>query len=468
VSAAIIVVASVGGVVLGSPSASQSAEARAVAQRFNDGLDSRHSASSLVSAAKAVGYTGTAKTSGTSADAAWVDAAGSQVIGYFGHANAGVFQVDEGSTNETDQFIAAGRDAEVVSTDSRLRLWSEYLPVVDVDDVRLAILAGCDTAHADPFLGDFSSMGMSRGIDSIVTFKQKVYYPSKCTDCVYSGNYFWGRFSAYAKAGDSVATALSRARTDLIGKEGDGGGWGSYRITGSVSSPGTVRLKPAGSGEPLTSRPLGVDPFIVDSLAVHSSRTGTSPMGETTEVETAEGIQYRRLTSTGELIDVVAPASTVGELTLDLDAAERVARHFVGEHARAVSPTSILVQRGLAEHGAGQELAVFHWRASTVDELPGADYLVVEVDRRTGAVTYFAHATDRPSSDDFRLTADQAVDVVSALTSVDGADISVTQDVWDRPRWTVTVDRGLDGLVPDIDRFVIDGDSGEVLSATTA
>jgi hypothetical protein len=66
-----------------------SEDSQGIGQRYNDGLDSRHSATSLINAAKAVGYSGTAWTGGRSATNAWNDGKGAAMIGYFGHANAG-------------------------------------------------------------------------------------------------------------------------------------------------------------------------------------------------------------------------------------------------------------------------------------------------------------------------------------------------------------------------------------------
>jgi hypothetical protein len=62
---------------------------------------------------------------------------------------------------------------------------------------------------------------------------------------------------------------------------------------------------------------------------------------------------------------------------------------------------------------------------------------------------------------------EQARDLVAAMTPTHGAEVTVLGDVWHRPRWTVTVDRGLDGPVPDVERFQIDAATGEVLSRTT-
>lgn len=451
-----------------SSAPSHSADSQTVGQRYQDGLDSRHSASSLTSAAKSVGYTGNAWTGGRSATNAWNDALSAQVIGYFGHANAGAFQVDEGATNATDQFIGAGFETDVVSLDSRFRWWGEYWPFADVDDVKLAVMAGCYTANEDEIFGQFSEIGKRKGIDSVVGFAGLVYYPANCTDCVYSGNYFWDRFSVYAKNGNTVSNALSKAKTDLVAKEGDAGGWGAWRIGGSVTSPGSVKLKPAGSGTELTSHPAGISPYTLSGLDITGAAPGTSAMGPTTEVDTGEGVSFRRLAETDELLDVTAPASTKGDTALTLEQAETAARTFMATEWRTLGTTWELVERASIDHSAGEKLASFQWRRVSADGVLGAAIAMVEVDRRTGAVTYFSHTRATPSATSFSVSEAEALDAAAAVIDTARGDVSLVKDVWNRPRWTVTVDRGLDGLVPDVDRVVIDGVTGEVLAQTTA
>jgi hypothetical protein len=60
-----------------------------------------------------------------------------------------------------------------------------------------------------------------------------------------------------------------------------------------------------------------------------------------------------------------------------------------------------------------------------------------------------------------------ALDLVAAATELDGAALDVEWSVWDRPTWTVTVDRGLDGHVPDVDLFVVDAVTGEITARLT-
>jgi hypothetical protein len=446
--------------------ASGAADVRSVARTYHDGLDSRHSAAALVGAAKSVGYTGQAYTGGRASTDAWNDGLSASVLGYFGHANAGVFQVQEGANDASDQYIGAGVDTDVVSIDSNFRWWNEYIPFVDADHVRLAVLAGCYTANSHAAFGDFEVTGTKVGMDAVVAFPGLVYYPSTCTSCVYSGNYFWDRFSTYAKAGNTVSVSLSRARTDLVAKEGSAGGWQAYRVTGSVSSPGSVKLTPPGDGELLTSRPTGVEPYQLDDLTVVGRSHGTSPMGATIEHETAEGITFRRLESTGALLDVAAPASVTGaDGPMSQAAARGAALEFAADHGIAIG-TDMELTSDVTDHGDEQHLAAFSWRSTTPRGLPGSRQVDMEVDLRTGSLTYVA-VTEAPSSGEFAVSQEQARDLVAAMTPTHGAEVTVLGDVWHRPRWTVTVDRGLDGPVPDVERFQIDAATGEVLSRTT-
>lgn len=324
--------------VVGFPLSAAGVEGAALGRRYNDKLDSRLSASALASATRSLGYTGSASTNGRDATEAWNDTRGAAVIGYFGHANAGLFQVDEGATNNSDQFISAGRETDLVSGNANRRRWSEFLPFADVDDLRLAVLAGCYTANDDDIFGQFSDMGAQRGIDAVVGFAGLVYYPATASGTAigetnYSGNYFWSRFSAYAKNGDTVATALSKARTDIVAKEGSAQGWGAYRIGGSVSTPGSTRIKPSTAGQAATSRPFGLEPFTLTDLTVTSSAPGTSAIGDTTERSTTEGVTFRTLKD-GTLLDLHAPASTLGELALGLSKAREAAIAFARPHDR--------------------------------------------------------------------------------------------------------------------------------------
>lgn len=447
---------------------SSAADAFTVGQRFaKDGLDSRHAAARVADELRAVGYASTGDTDGASANEVWNAGIGAGVIGYFGHANAGVFQVDEGPTPDQNQYIGAGLDSDVVSIDAKARWWSEYLPFVDVDNVRLAILAGCYTSKESPDYGSFMRTGPEKGMDAVVGFQDFVYFPAACTSCNYSGNYFWDRFAVHARSGHGVSTALSLARSDLVAKEGNAGGWDLFRITGSVPAPGNVRVAPGGPGEPLTSRPFGISPFTVSSLHTKSVSSGQSWAGGTTDVSTEEGVFYRKDAATGRLLDVVAPASTAGEVRLDLAAASSAARTFIAGHVAGFGPEWTLESSRTTSHVDGEELASFRWRVRTSDGTAGPALVDVELDRRTGAVTYLVSAS-ASSSAGFQVDRDRARQIAASVVDVTGADVRVAADVWGKARWTVTVNRGLDGYVPDVDTVVIDGVTGSVLYRTTA
>lgn len=447
-------------------------DSQAVGQRYNDGLDSRLSASTLISTTKSLGYTGSAWTAGRSADQAWNDALGAAVLGYFGHGNAGVFQVDEGASNAGDQFIGAGLETDLISLNPVVRWWSEYVPFQEVDDIRLAVLAACYTANADPDTGQFSAIGTSRGIDAVVGFTGLVYFPASAAGSAasttnYSGNYFWSRFSAYAGAGNTVSMALSKARTDLVAKEGSAGGWQSYRIGGSVASPGSTKIRPAAPGEALTSQPLGVGAYSLAALDVTAVVPGTSPLGATREYSTSQGISFRRLDGSGALLDVQAPVSTSGHVQHSIDDALAIARSFAADEAAAEVDHWSVVSSGPVSHGDGDALAGFTLRPLTVDGVPGAEAVEVEVDRRTGAVTYFAQTQADSEGGEFALTRDEALALAAEHVDLAGADIQAVREVWNVSQWVLTVDRGLDNGVPDVDRVVVDARTGEVVAVTT-
>lgn len=453
------------GMVAALAAPAQAAESFAVGQRYKDGLDSRYAAQQVADDLRAVGYTSTGDLDGAPADDVWAAGLNSGVIGYFGHANAGLFAVDEGPTVEQDQFMGAGLATDVVSIDARVRWWSEYLPFVEADGIRLAILAGCYTANESADFGSFLTTGSARGIDSVVGFSDFVYFPAACTSCGYSGNYYWDRFAVHAKAGHTVANALSLARSDLVAKEGNAGGWNLYRISGSVSAPGSVRVTPAGYGQGFTSQPFGLTPFTVAQLTPVATTSGDS--GATTDVTTQEGVFYRVDTSTGRLRDLTAPASTTGETRLDLPAAATAGRDFVAAHVPGFTERWVLEGNSRVTHVDGEELASQRWRSVTAGGLPGPALADVEVDLRTGAVTYLSSASAAPATTAFDVDRDRALEIAAEAIDLGGA-VTATADVWDTPRWTVTVDRGLDGLVPDVDRVVIDGVSGAVTQRTAA
>ncbi|WP_338783929.1 PepSY domain-containing protein [Streptomyces sp. DG1A-41] len=443
-------------------------------RRFNDGLDTRLSATAFRDAARTIGYTGTSYTSGRSADNAWADGMDAGVFALFGHANGGIFQTDEGTTDDLDAILAAGRTYDVAPIYENLRFFTEYLPYTDMDDMRLLVLAGCDTAQTGQ-LGNFNDVAVSRGIDSVISFSDLVMYPATTSGTLpsatnYSGNYFWSRFSYHATTGVSVSTALSRARSDLVAKEGSAGGWDKYVVRGAAANPGAVKLKPAAEGEPFNSQPVATPTFSSPaSLTPVSTTSAEGPSGEPlTTVHTAEGVEYRT-DADGSLYDLVGVPSTSGEQSLDAAEVRAAAEEFVGRNVPGWSADWELVAEESVSHIAGDAVTLLRWRPTEAGH-PGAREVTVEVDRRTGAVTYLSAARGTAGTAGFVVTAEEAVAAARAAIGDDHGTATATPDTWDTSRWTVTVDRGLTGRpgaeTPDVERVTVDARSGAVLSRT--
>lgn len=441
------------------PAGAEPPPAVALGKRYQDGLDSRYSAERLAQTTAALGYAATGYTTGRSAGNSWNDGLRSAVFGFFGHANAGIAQVNEGP----DQILAAGTIADV--DDSMFSYWSNYLPFVDIDDMRLAILAGCYTGNADPFFGSFGDIGRERGVDSVIGFTGLVFFPADCASCNYSGNYFWDRFSVYAQRGDTIGTALSKARADLVAKEGDAGGWNAWSVKGGVASPLDVVITPAGQGQPLDSKVLGIDPFDPFSLSIISTRTVAVGNMTYAEYATAEGVNYRRDLASGDLAWMSAPASTVGAVRLGQEDALIVARRFAESYVDDFDQTFQLVDGGPITHSAGDALAEFRWRPIT-EGMNGPSSVTVTVDLRKGSVVDLAATSHSPPTRDFLVTREQA-EAQARAASGPGGVVTIEGDLWDVPRWSVTVERGMRGGFPDVSRFVVNATSGELTESTT-
>ena len=220
---------------------------------FEDGLATRLSAQRMGEAARRIGYQSYWYFGRSAADS-WSDGRDSAIYGLFGHGTSGMIQTAEGVNND-DHFVLSGKaDTPDPSLGTRY-FWKDYAAGLDVDDMKLAILAGCHTASDSSTWGNFGRMGRERGIDSTVSFADFVYYPGTCTgttNCSYAGNYFWERFAAYAEAGDTVSVALSKARQDLVTKEGSAKGWDSAVVFGSSDAPATCASRPPATGRPGT------------------------------------------------------------------------------------------------------------------------------------------------------------------------------------------------------------------------
>lgn len=443
-----------------SATSSAAGESHSIGDRYLDGLDSRHSASAIAQMASKAGYTATAAGDGRTADNAWNEALNSSLFGFFGHANAGVLQVKDRTGTDSDEFLGAGMASDLLPLYANYRFFTEFVPYVDVDDMRLAILAGCYTANTHPSLGDFEDVARSRGVDATVAFPGLVYFPTKCTDCVYSGNYFWDRFAVHYGSGATLTVSLSRARTDLVNKEGNGGGWGSYRITGSVAAPGSTKLRPRGDGAPLTSQPLGTSPYTMGSLTVTGVRA--LPDGQV-EQTTQEGVLIRR-DAADQVIDVWAPSATSGESFVPTETLRATSHAFVtdvaGDHDWTLAADEEVF------HHEEERLHRFTWRLDT----PVPQVVDVEVDRRTGAVTYLARATaPHATRGTHVVTAAEAEQIALADIGADVRVMDVEQFTWGGPLWVVRTrdDNDRDPLGAKFQEVTVDGITGDIVRRTT-
>ncbi len=434
--------------------------ATAVGDSFRDGLDTRHAASSFMASARVAGYTGVTYTNGRGVNLAWEDARSAQVFGYFGHARAGFMVINEGSTPEHDRHIYAGAvELERVAPIEGNRSWREYTPFADLDDVRLAVLAGCKTARtAEPSQNNFERAAKSIGIDALVTFQNDVHFPADCgSSCNYSGNYFWDRVGNYLQFGRSIGNSLSMARSDLIAKEGRPGGWDSYRVTGTVASPANVRLTPSGPGEMFTSQPATLSPVDLSAQTVSNVLVAEG----VSTVDTQEGATYRRDVTTGRLIDYYFPTSTAPTKQVSLQEARSVALRFVEDHALdiglAASPTSALVS-----HGEGESVGLFEWRVSNALAL-------VEVDLSNGNVTYFNAARVSGPERFGEVTAEAAAWVVNRILAPGEAITSIQPYAWDLQFWEVTTTgAAYNEVIGPLSRsYLIDSISGDIVRITS-
>lgn len=458
------------------PLSAQAAEEASIGRRYDDKLDSRLSSISLANATRAIGYTARGYSGGRDVDDAFIDGLNSSVFGLFGHGNKGIYQTDEAPTDAEDHIFAAGTKTDVVSVYKNLRYFTEYIPFVEVDDMRLLIVAACYTSGTSEW-GNFLDAGKARGIDSVVTFRDLVYFPATAAGTAvsqtnYSGNYYWHRFSYHIQQGVTVATALARANTDLVAKEGNSGGWNRYVIGGALANPGGVKLMPAGEGTPGNSQPLAATSAYGSfaELSPVSSSVVDDPDGlSAIDVTTAEGVSYRTRRD-GSVLDAVGVAAQSGDIALSEAAARSAAAEFVRRNVDGFSDTWLVTENAAAGHTDGEALIRVQWRTDLAGRA-GSRAVTVDLDRRTGAVTYFADTRGTADTAEFAVTAAQAIAIARSEFGDKGA-ATVGADTWDTSRWTVTIDRGLMGRpgaeVPDVKRVEIDASTGEILSAASA
>lgn len=445
-------------------------EAATTGDRWHDNLDTRWQAHRLAQASGNAGYAASRDINGRAADNVWTDGLGSAIWGVFAHSNSGFMATKDAGGKE---YLIAGGEDNVVSTSSTRRYLREYLPYIDVDDVRLAIFAGCYTALKSDILGDLDQAASELGVDSVVTFPGLVYSPvsqpgTAMNQTNYSGGYFWSRASYYLASKVTVAQSLKRAHSDLVNKEGRGDGWGRYQVHGSVGQPGRVRITPAASGEPYTSYPSGSSGVAryssLDDLTVTQTSSTSGPQGPLELVTTAEGVDYRQYPD-GGLFDLTAPTASEGEVSYSHVAARGLAVDFIERYVPTASTWSLAGEE--ITHVADDVLSRFTWRP-VIDGVRGPQQAMVEIDRRTGAVTYFLHAHGEANNIAITITKEEAIDAARSVTGPEGRVVEAVASVWDTARWEVTIDRGPRaesiGTTPDFRTVTVDAATAEVLA----
>lgn len=411
----------------------------------------------MAEAARSAGYTGAASLNGRTANQAFADGKAAAIWAFFGHSDAGILSTYDAAYNADDQYMIAGKQTDVVPLYVNTRGWSEYLPVADVDDIRLAIAAGCYTARSDAGYGSFPEAGTRLGMDSVVTFNDLVYFPAWCPNCVTSGNYFWDRAAAHLESGTSISTALARARTDLVAREGNDKGWGSYRIAGAAANPGAVKLRPAGPGDSSLDLPAaGIQPYRLSSL--HRSGTSAAPTGHSI-ISTEEGVELR-LDQDGHLVDVWAPATVTGPVTISKDDVAGIATTFLEQLPDTAALLADDPTVRATRHVAGEELFEVRFATTGIERPAQA---VVEIDRRTGAVVYGTVTRPEHETTQTQTTVSEAeaVAIARASLSEQTSLVRAHPDPWSPAHWVVHLrGREPDGM-PNFLRVTID-ETGEV------
>jgi hypothetical protein len=447
--------------------AAEAADTYVYGRYFNDGLDSRQGAYEFGTATERAGYGLYGSLQGASASDAWYGGLNAAIFADFGHGNAGLFQTDEGATDAEDEIVAAGSHTEPF-TPQHFSYWTEYLPYTDVDKMRLAIVAGCDTANTDVRFGSLPDVGRELGIDSVVTFAELVYYPADCAQsaygCDYSGNYFWKRAGGYLEAGDTVRDALSKATADLVGLDGDPQGWQNWYARGAVDDAAAVTITPTDYGVGYNAHPLGIEPFDPSELVDVDQTTSTVDGRSVIDHSTRQGVSYRTDAATGDLLWLGAPAALSGAVMLTVDQARASALTFVDDNVKWFSADTMdLQEQADMHHGAGDALSRFVWRPRE-GSAAGPAYVLVEVDRKTGAVVTFI-AEHKPALSGLpTITRDVAISAAQAAAGLVGEFTHADYQPWDRKRWVITIDHGSRGRFRDVVRVIVDATTGAVLS----
>ncbi|MBV9309543.1 MAG: hypothetical protein JOZ73_01855 [Solirubrobacterales bacterium] len=404
-----------------------------IAKRWAKGpIDTRLSASSLASALAASGYRTHVANNGLSVGRAFKVAPTASVFAVFGHAQAGsITTTDRGNGLSYKDYDAIDAlTGKFPYNPGHTLSWSQY-PAGAIDGVRVAILAGCETADtAIPRYGwgNFLAVGRFLGVDAVVGFRSLIY--NSTTNVPQSGNYFWIRFSAYVKRGATLRGALSRARADLFRHEGHNYGYQSWAIAGAVRNPGAIKLRPARRG----AKNLHHGPAVV----VRDRQEG--------------------------VVEYAADASTSGKQQIDARRARQIAIKFLTRNVRWFGHSRMHVESEVpSSHAPGEALTELTFRSS-LDGKPGPQSADTEVDRRNGHVVYAAAVDAHPSRAKrrFRISKARAIAIARAVTGDREIGAKASADIFRNARWTVTL-LDLDGsFLPFVYKVAINASNGRV------
>lgn len=184
--------------------------------------------------------------------------------------------------------------------------------------------------------------------------------------------------------------------------------------------------------------------------------------------ETEEGVTLRRDAATGRLVAVVATTSTEGDELLTAEEAAERANTFLGQVDGAPDLVLNAADAEATAHGDGESL--FAFGGSTQARSRGAAERVdLEVDRRTGAVTYFGWAMTEIVSTARAITRAEAAQLAAAALPAGAEVTGVSVHDWDRAYWVVEsrTEATSPVLAPSNHRVLIDAADGRIVGRTT-
>ena len=381
-----------------------------IAKRWAKGpIDTRLSADSLARALAGMGYRTHTADNGLSAASAFKVAPTAGVYAIFAHAQAGsVATTDRGNgLKSTDYDAIDALAGKFPYNPGHTLSWDQY-PAGRLDRLRVAILAGCETAATAPAKygwGNFLSEGRALGVDAVVGFRNLIFNPIK--NVPQSGNYFWVRFSAYVRRGATLRGALSRARADLFRHEGHNWGYQSFAIGGSARNPGAIKLRQVRRGNKDLRRGR--------AMIVRDRRQG--------------------------VVEYSSDASTSGHPWVDSRRARDAAVAFLTRKVRWFGRSKMhVVTEAPASHAPGEVLTELTFR-STMEGRPGPRSADAEVDRRSGSVVYAAAVDGHPSRAKRRYKNSRAGAIANArfVTGDRNGGVTASADIFRNARWTVTL-----------------------------